>query len=645
MNAGRDDNPQPPSMAERLLDHITSPHQLRRLTEPQLKQLADELRRRIIEVVSQRGGHLASNLGVADLTIALHYVFDFSRDRLVLDVGHQCYPHKLLTGRAGRFDDLRQEGGPSGFPSPAESEYDLFYTGHAGAAISTAAGLAWADLMAKRPTKVVAVVGDASIVNGLAMEGLNNVAMLPRQFLVILNDNSMAIDRTRGGMARMLDRLRTSDTYSDMKQSAGQLLSHLPKGEQVADALRNLRDGIRSSMHGGRLFESLGLGYFGPIDGHDIPGMVNMLRRVAKLDKPAVLHIHTQKGRGAQYALEDPCRFHSPAAYRVEEGKAVFASSEPTWTQVFGETMVELGEKNDKLIAITAAMADGTGLVKFRRKFESRFVDVGISEGHAVAMAAGLAKAGLRPVVAVYSTFMQRAIDQVFQEVCLQNLPVLICMDRAGFVGSDGAVHHGFMDIAAMRSLPGIVLMAPADAAELKAAMELALAGDWPAAIRYPRDEVPAPLEGPCPPFELGKARVLRSGSDGNLLCYGAAVETGLAAADMLQRDGLSVGVVSARFAKPLDVTTIGRLISSGKPMITLEDHSAAGGFGSAVLEMASGRGLDASNIRVMGMPDRFVAHASRQAQLAEAGLDAATVAATLKDLIRHPAARRAAKQ
>jgi len=623
---------------EKILDRITSPHQLRRLSEAELQQIAEELRERIVDVVSRRGGHLASNLGVAELTVALHYVFDFSRDRLLWDVGHQCYAHKILTGRGARFETLRQAGGLCGFPSPAESPYDVFAAGHAGTAISTAAGLAWADGSPDAP-RIVAVVGDASIVNGLSLEGINNAALLKRQFLIVLNDNSMAIDRTRGALANVLDRIRLTQTYRDAKYQAEQLLSHLPLGDEIGEALRHIRDGLRTTVHGGQVFEALGFRYFGPIDGHDIPALVRILHRLADVDHPALLHVQTQKGRGRRYAVEDPCRFHSPSAYVVEGDKAVFAEkARATWTEVFADVLVELGRRDKRIVAITAAMPDGTGLARFREAFPARYIDVGINESHAVAMAAGLAKAGLRPVVAVYSTFLQRAMDQVFHDVAMQKLPVVFCIDRAGLVGSDGAVHQGFMDIAYLRPIPGLTLLAPADEAELKAALAFAVAGESPAAIRYPRDEVPQAIGGKCPPFELGRARVVREGADGVFLCYGAMVEPALAAAESLsRREGLAVGVVNARFAKPLDVTLITRLIASARPLVVCEDHSVIGGFGSAVMELAASRGLDASPVRLMGLPDRFIAHAARQQQLAEVGLDADGLAATMTDMIRHP--------
>jgi 1-deoxy-D-xylulose-5-phosphate synthase len=618
----------------RILDTIDSPSRLRELAPPQLVQLAHEIRTTVIETVSRHGGHLASNLGVAELAIALHYAFDFRKDRLLWDIGHQCYPHKLLTGRAGRFDTLRQSGGLSGFPSPAESEYDLFYTGHAGTALSTAMGLAWADRGTSH--RVVTVVGDAGIVNGVSFEALNNIAALRRQFLIVLNDNSMAIDPTRGALAKALDRIRMDRRYSDLKQSAESMIQRLPLGDEISEAIRHLKQSVKSTVHGGQIFETLGISYFGPVDGHDLPMLIRVLSSLADIDGPVLLHVRTQKGKGCRYAVEDPCRFHSPAAYVHQGDRAIIKPrTVPTWTKVFSEAMVDLGRRNDKVVAITAAMPDGTGLAAFREEFPDRFIDVGMNESHAVAMAAGIAREGLRPIVAIYSTFMQRAFDQVFQEAALQRLPVTLCMDRAGLVGSDGAVHHGFADIAFLRPLPGMVLMAPADAAELSAALDLAVTLDGPCAVRYPRDEVALELAGECPPFVVGKSRTVRQGSRGAIIAYGATVETALAAADILaSQHGLEVDVVNARFAKPLDMDAFAPLIASGKAVLVCEDHAVAGGFGSAVLEAAAHRGLNAANVRLAGIPDAFIPHASRTEQTVRAGLDPATIAARLAEAI-----------
>ncbi len=627
---------------QKLLETVTSPEDLKGLRESQLQRLSDEIRARVVDVVSRRGGHLASNLGIAELTVALHYVFDFTRDRLLWDVGHQCYPHKILTGRGERFETLRQAGGLSGFPDPEESQYDLFATGHAGTAISTAAGLAAADQTAGRDTSVVAVVGDASIANGLSLEGLNNAALLKRQFLVILNDNAMAIDRSHGAMAGMLDTLRLSHAYSDFKHRTEQLLHHLPLGHDIGEALRHLHAGLRATVHGSQVFEALGFSYFGPVDGHDVRGLIRLLPRLASMDEPVLLHVHTQKGRGCEYAVEDPCRFHSPSAYRVENGQAVFAPKKAvTWTQAFAESLKSAARDDERVVAITAAMPDGTGLADFREEFPDQTFDVGINESHAVTAAAGMAKGGLRPVVAVYSTFMQRAFDQAFHDVALQRLPVVFCMDRAGMVGSDGAVHHGLMDIAFLRPIPGMVLMAPADGDELDAAMTLALSLGGPSAIRYPKDAVPPAMGDSCPPFEPGKARIVREGGDATIVGYGATVPIALEAAEILGReDRLEVGVVSARFAKPLDETLLGRLIGSGSPVLIAEDHAVAGGFGSAVLEMAAGKQLGTSNVRLAGVPDRFIPHGPRDWQLQQVQLTADDFAGTIREMVnaRHGA-------
>jgi 1-deoxy-D-xylulose-5-phosphate synthase len=622
-------------MTDTLLDTITSPHQLQRLEPEQLTRLAEEIRQRITDVVQRNGGHLASNLGITDLTLALHYVFDFASDRLLWDVGHQCYAHKILTGRGGQFDSLRQAGGLSGFPSPAESQYDLFSTGHAGTAISTAAGLAMGDFLAGRDTKVAAVVGDASIVNGLALEGLNNAALLKRQFLVILNDNSMAIDRTRGALAEALEHIRMTNTYGEIKKSTERMLDHMPLGESLNKTLRQVRGVLRTTVHGAKVFEPLGFSYFGPVNGHDVETMISVLERLAHYDRPAVLHVHTQKGRGLAYAVEDPCRFHSPSAHRVHQGQAVFDESHrPSWTNTFADALIECARQDEKVLAITAAMPDGTGLARFREVFPERTIDVGISESHAVASAAGLAKAGFKPVVAIYSTFMQRAYDQVFHECALQKLPVVFCMDRAGLVGSDGAVHHGAMDTAMLRAIPGIMLCAPADEAEMTAAMQFALAQDVPVALRYPRDEVPDNLPGPCEPFQAGRSRTLRDGADATILAYGAMCEQALAAAESLAEKGVDVAVINARFAKPLDEAMLAERLAAGRPMLVAEDHSIIGGLGSAVLEFAASAGLDSSAVALAGIPDRFVAHASRQHQLRLVGLDAERLATRLGEMV-----------
>ena len=629
-----------------LLDQIRGPADVRALPRAQLPQLAEDIRRRIIEVVGARGGHLASNLGVTELAIALHRCFDWSVDRLLWDVGHQCYPHKLLTGRHARFDTLRQAGGVSGFPDASESEYDLFNVGHAGTAIATAVGLARGDEILGRQRRVVALVGDASIVNGVAFEGLNQAGTLQRQFLVVLNDNEWGISPTQGALAEQLAKFRSSAIYGDMKQRTKRVLARLPVvGKPVHDALAHLKEGIKATVSPNQIFEQLGFQYIGPIDGHDIGSLVKMLEVLKDVQHPVLLHVHTEKGRGCDWATADPSRFHSPKPFRVENGKVTVLSGKgKSWTRAFVDSLIDLAAEDERIFALTAAMPDGTGLNRFADVYPDRFLDAGIAESCTVDIAAGMAKAGLRPVVAVYSTFLQRAFDQVFQEVVLQGLPVLFCLDRAGLVGGDGAVHHGFLDIAYLRSFPDMVLMAPADEAELREAMRFALTLERPAAIRYPRDVVPVHpggLPDGCPPFVMGTARQVRPGEAATILSYGITTTAALQAAEMLGAEGIEVRVVNARFARPIDRAMVAEAFDGGRPVVTVEDHCVDGGFGSAVLETVQELGLQPGPSLRLGIPaDRFVAHGSRAGQLAEVGLDAVGIAAAVSTLRRTPSAR-----
>ncbi len=619
-----------------LLDGIESPADLKGLAVNDLPALATEIRDRIIDVVGRKGGHFASNLGVTDLTIALHYCFDFSRDRLLWDVGHQCYPHKLLTGRNKRFDSIRQAGGLSGFPSIDESEYDLFNVGHAGTAIATAIGMARGDAMVGRSTRVVAVVGDASIVNGLAFEGLNQAGTLKRQLLIILNDNRWGISPTQGAVAERLAKFRASGMYEEIKQRAKTILPKLPLvGAALFDALDHLKEGIKATVSPHQAFEQMGLQYVGPVDGHDIRHLIDVLKMLKDAHRPVVLHVHTEKGRGAEWAIQDPGKFHSPKPFVVQNGKVtILSGSGKSWTQAFVEALIELSEGDDRIFALTAGMPDGTGLNKFAERFPDRFRDIGIAESCTVDIAGGMARSGLRPVCAIYSTFLQRALDQVFQEVVLQGHPVMFCMDRAGLVGGDGAVHHGFLDIAYLRGFPNMVLMAPMDEPELLACMRFGLTLPHACAIRYPRDMVPEPIPG-SPAFELGVSRRLREGDAATILAYGMIAVSAVEAAEMLSADGSEVGVVNARFAKPVDREMVRRAFAGGRPVVTVEDHSISGGFGSAVLEAATDMGLSINGFKRLGLPeDRFIAHGSRNGQLAEVGIDPAGIATAVQQLI-----------
>lgn len=625
-----------------LLPEIQHPSQLRTLSAPQLEQLAVEIRRRILEVVGRTGGHLASNLGVTELTIALHYVFDFEQDRLLWDVGHQCYPHKLLTGRNKTFDTLRQAGGISGFPSTTESPFDVFDVGHAGTAIATAIGLARGESLMGRDTRVVAVVGDASIVNGLSFEGLNQAGTLDRQLLVVLNDNSWGIAPTQGAMAEYLAKFRTSNLYEEVKKRAKQILPQVPViGQSVADALGYLKQGVKATLSQPQVFEQLGFLYCGPVPGHDIAHLIEFLQMLKDVKHPVLLHVHTNKGEGADFARKEPGRFHSPKPFVIENGVATIPKGNgKSWTAAFSDALIAIAAEDSRVVALTAAMPDGTGLDKFAKLYPYRFFDLGIAESCTVDVAAGMAKSGLRPVVAVYSTFMQRGFDQIFQEVVLQGLPVVFCMDRAGLVGGDGAVHHGFLDISFLRGFPDMTLIAPADENELKAALRFALAQPRACAIRYPRANVPESM-GEAPPFEHGVARLMRQGGDATLLAYGSTVAAALDAADLLASQDILVSVYNARFARPVDermlhaAFTAPPKASSRHPVITVEDHSVVGGFGTAVLECAQELGLSTQSLVRLGIPaDRFIRHGTRSGQLAECGIDAAGIAAAVTEAL-----------
>ncbi len=620
-----------------VLSGIRDPSDVRALAAEQLPKLADEMRQRIIDVVGKSGGHFGSNLGVIELTIALHRVFDFAKDRLLWDVGHQCYPHKLLTGRQDRFDTIRKGGGLAGFPEIAESDYDLFNVGHAGTAIATAVGMARADALLARETRVVALVGDASIVNGVAFEGLNQAGTLRRQFLVVLNDNEWGISPTQGALAEHLTKFRSSNVYDDLKHQVKRILPRVPLvGKPMVEALGHLKDVVKATVAPHQIFEQLGFQYVGPIDGHDIPHLIEMLQVLRDVHHPVLLHVHTVKGKGCEWALADPGKFHSPNPFKIENGKATILSGPgKSWTKAFVEALIDLAKTNEKIFAMTAGMPDGTGLNKMMEVFPNRCLDTGIAESCTVDMAAGMAKAGLRPVCAIYSTFLQRAFDQVFQEVSLQGgHPVMFALDRAGLVGGDGPVHHGFLDITYLRGFPHFVLAAPADELELRESLRFGLTLSQPFAIRYPRDNVPTPLDG-CPPFELGRSRLMRDGDAATILAYGVMAHAALEAAELLAADGIEVSVVNARFAKPVDRDMVARAFAGGRPVVTVEDHSISGGFGSAVLEAAQELGLDASASQRLGMPpERFIAHGSRSAQLAECGLDAAGIAAAVHKLV-----------
>jgi 1-deoxy-D-xylulose-5-phosphate synthase len=600
-----------------------------------LERLAREIRALITATVAETGGHLASNLGVVELTLALHRIFDFSRDHLVWDVGHQCYTHKILTGRREAFKRLRTPGGVSGFPSPAESPYDLFRTGHAGASISTALGLALAEKAAASGRRTVAVIGDGSLASGLALEGLNHAGDLGADLLVILNDNQMAISPTVGALARHLTRVRTTPAYDQLKQDVHEVLDRLPLGESLSKAIHAVKESLKEAVVPGHMFEHLGYRCFGPVDGHDVGALLEALEELRRLGGPIFLHVNTCKGRGFGPAAEKPEAWHSAKPFTEHNGQIVTEPDGPRpgdWTQAAVDELIRLADADPRIVAITAAMPEGTGLLRFAHRFPDRFFDVGICEQHAVALAAGLARGGLRPVVGIYSTFLQRAYDQLFQEVSIQGLPVVLLVDRAGLVGADGPTHHGLYDVAYLRHLPGFMLAAPADRGELAGMLRSALEAGGPWAIRYPRDQVPA-ADFSAEPVAAGRAAVLREGKHGAIFGLGATVAAAMEAAARLQGEGRRLTVVSARFAKPVDAELLARLVQAQPWILTVEDHTLPGGFGSAVLEAAEACGLDTRKIHRLAVPEEWVEQDSRAAQLAAAGLCVEGIASRAKAL------------
>ncbi|MCD6416129.1 MAG: 1-deoxy-D-xylulose-5-phosphate synthase [Planctomycetes bacterium] len=623
-----------------LLDSIESPADVRDLSLSQLDELASEVRELIIEVVSKNRGHLASNLGVVELTLALHHCFDFEQDRLIWDCGHQTYTHKIITGRRDRFPTLRQEGGISGFANQEESPYDTFTFGHTASSISAAAGIAAADLAQNRDRHVVAVIGDGAIASGMAFEALNHAGALGLgNLLVVLNDNRMSISRSVGALSRYLRKLRSSPPIVEARRELQELINMIPVlGHRFDRLLSRVREGLQTALTPGGIFVDLGFRYYGPVDGHNTEELVDAFSEAQRAKKPALLHVVTEKGHGFQPARDDPSGFHSAGRFEHDNGaiQAFESATGRSYSSVFGDVLCRLADEDPKLVAITAAMPAGTGLGEFSERFPDRFYDVGICEQHGVGLANGLSKGGMKPVFAVYSTFLQRAFDQLYHDVALQGASVVFCIDRAGFVGADGPTHHGLGDIACTRVIPGFVVMAPRDGEELEAMIRLALEGDFPAAIRYPRENVPENKEErSAAPLELGRAEICRRGEDAAIVAYGVMAGRALEAADILAReDGLEVTVVNARFAAPLDRETICRVVSQHPAVLIAEDHSVRGGFGSGVLEMLAQESSPAAHVALAGAPQQFIAHATRERQLARCGLDGPGLAERLKTLL-----------
>ena len=669
-------------MSESILSQIHGPEDLCVLKTSQLSSLAGEIREELCRLSDHRAVHFASNLGVVELSIALHSVFDFSKDRLLWDTGHQCYPHKILTGRFDKLHTIRTKGGLMGFPNPAESPYDLMMTGHAGCSIGTVLGLSCGDELNGRSDRhSVAVIGDGAFSSGVVFESMNHIGWLKKNLTVILNDNKMSICPRVGGLALYLDRLRMMPSYLGLKQSVHQFLNHVPLFKHSTESfLGHLKAAIKAGLLGGMLFEELGFRYIGPIDGHNIEQLQNMFRLVRNYEEPVLLHVFTEKGRGYIPAELDPTTYHAPSPevmkngtksvgnreWEAESGKGKdhpdsttphsvhpappfpendgdCEPNEPSsYTFWVREAILREMRRNEKVCVITAAMCQGNMLEPVRDEFPTRFFDVGICESHAVVFAAGLAKAGMLPIVNIYSTFLQRGYDQIFQEISLQNLPVVFLMDRAGLSGPDGPTHHGVFDIPILRPFPNLVLMSPGDPTDVGAMLEFVFNGEkdscantFPVAIRYPKSTA-SPIPREFLPVEAGKAEVLSCGKDGTLVVYGGLLETALAAAITLRvEDSLDFGVINARFAKPIDADTIFAQLEGGKPLVTVEEGMLAGGFGSAVLEAAADRRLETCNIYRLGIPDRYVQHAERGELLAELGLDEPGIVAFCREIKR----------
>ena len=616
-------------MTQKLLPTIQSPMQLHGMKLAQLNQIAEEIRETLCGLLSTRAAHFASNLGVVELTLALHSSYDCLKDRLIWDTGHQIYPHKLITGRYDEFHTIRTKGGLMGYPNPEESDYDLFMTGHAGASVSTAVGLRSGDQIMGRDNYSVAVIGDGAFPSGMVMEAINNAAFLKSKMLVILNDNEMSICPPVGGVSRYLDRLRSGRIYKGVKNEVVQMLGKVPVlGDPTERLLHQIKEGVKAGLHGGMMFEDLGFKYFGPIDGHDIGVLKKYLKMVRKIDGPVLLHVVTNKGHGFKPAAEDPVYFHTPAPFETVGDQAVHKpkSTAMAYTNHARDAIADQMDHNEKVTVITAAMCQGNKLEPVREKYPDRFFDVGICESHAVAFAAGQAKVGLRPIVDIYSTFLQRSFDQIFQEVCLQKLPVTFMLDRAGLTANDGPTHHGTFDYGYLRLFPNMVVMAPGDANDIGAMLDFSLSHDVACSLRYPKTNA-AEIRRELQPIELGKSEQLREGYDGTIIACGTTLQAALDAAETLATEGVNCRVVNARFVKPIDTEMIRSAIEDTGFVVTVEEAMLMGGFGSALLEAANEMGLDTRKVTRIGIPDEYVQHQSRPEVLEEMKLDAAGIA------------------
>jgi len=623
-----------------ILETINSPDDLKKLPLSQLPAVAEELRRMIIGTCAKNGGHLAPSLGVVELTIALHRVFTSPADKIVWDVGHQAYAHKILTGRRDRFASLRTLNGITGFPKRAESPHDAFGVGHSSTSISAATGYAAARDLDGRRNKVIAVIGDGSMTGGMAYEGINHAGALNKDLIVILNDNEMSIAENVGALSTFLSRTASSEFVHRFKKNTESFLKRIDVGKGVLHIARKMEESFKGLFTPGMLFEAFGFNYIGPIDGHDLPKLLETLESVKKFDDAVLIHVLTKKGKGYKPAEDNPSLFHGVGPFEIETGKVLKGKGgAASYTAIFGATLCKLAAEDERIVAITAAMPDGTGLSGFSKEHPERFFDMGIAEQHGVTFAAGLAASGLRPVFAVYSTFLQRAYDQVFHDVCLQNLPVTFALDRGGVVGSDGPTHHGAFDLSYLRHLPNMTLMAPKDENELQHMLTTAIALGGPTAVRYPRGNgYGVPLDQTLATLPVGRAEVLREGANGLLLALGTMVYPALEAAGQLEREhGMALTVVNARFVKPLDETLFLELARKHGRIVTLEENALQGGFGTAVLELLEQHNLTGVPVLRLGYPDRYIPQGEQHELRAMLGLDSPGIAASVHDFFSHP--------
>ncbi len=614
-----------------ILENINKPGDIKEIDKEYLPELAEEIREFLIEKISKTGGHLASNLGVVELTMALHLSLDLPEDKIVWDVGHQSYTHKLLTGRKAGFDDLRAYGGMSGFPKRRESECDAFDTGHSSTSISAGLGIVAANRLQGKENTVVSVIGDGALTGGLAFEALNNAASLDTNFIIVLNDNEMSISENVGGLSSYLAGIRTGNVYNDLKEGVVKSLNHIPLvGEKLITQIKKTKSSIKQLVIPGMLFENMGLTYLGPVDGHNIGQMVRVFREAKKLDQAVVVHVITKKGKGYEPAEKCPSKFHGVEPFVIETGEPVNEKKKVSYTDTFSHYMCKLAENDEQIVAITAAMPDGTGLKKFARRYPDRFFDVGIAEEHAVTFAAGLASAGLKPYVAIYSSFLQRAYDQIIHDVCIQNLPVRFFIDRAGFVGGDGETHQGLFDLSYLNTVPNMSVCAPKNRYELADMMKFSTDFNGPLAVRYPRGEAYDELKEYREPVVYGKAEILYKEKDIALMAVGSMVKEALKAREILKSKGYNVTLINARFVKPFDEQCVIELSGTHKLLVTLEENVINGGFGEQVLKFVNAAGIDMSVLNI-AVPNIYLEHATADLLRKEAGLDAETIASRVE--------------